>query len=143
MKEVVKQVSFAEYQGDIIAMMLDMLHLEPQPVDIPTQRYIELDEMGILKLFMWFDGDVAKGVALLFVSPSLRNQTIVDASTDVIWVKPEYRGNSHIFIEGIKDQLKQMGVNYWYISSRDSHPIDRFLTKNNFEPLERLYFCQL
>ena len=143
MKEVVKQVSFAEYQGDITAMMLDMLHLEPQPVDIPVRRYIELDEMGVLKPFMWLDGDVAKGVALLFVSPSLRNQAIVDASTDVIWVKPEYRGNSHIFIEGIKDQLKQMGVNYWYISSRDSHPIDRFLTKNNFEPLERLYFCQL
>lgn len=143
MKEVVKQVSFAEHQGDITAMMLDMLHLEPQPVDIPVKRYIELDEMGVLKPFMWFDGDVAKGVSLLFVSPSLRNQTIVDASTDVIWVKPEYRGNSHIFIEGIKDQLKQMGVNYWYVSSRDSHPIDRFLTKNNFEPLERLYFCQL
>ena len=143
MKEVVKQVSFAEYQGDITAMMLDMLHLEPQPVDIPTQRYIELDEMGVLKPFMWLDGDVAKGVALLFASPSLRNQAIVDASTDVMWVKPEYRGNSHIFIKGIKDQLKQMGVNYWYISSRDSHPIDRFLTKNNFEPLERLYFCQL
>ena len=143
MKAVVKQVSFAEYQGDITAMMLDMLHLEPQPVDIPTQRYIELDEMGVLKPFMWFDGDVAKGVALLFVSPSLRNQGIVDASTDVIWVKPEYRGNSQAFIDGIKEQLKQMGVNYWYISSRDSHPIDRFLTKNNFEPLERLYFCQL
>ena len=143
MKEVVKQVSFAEYQHDITAMMLDMLHLEPQPVDIPVRRYIELDEMGVLKPFMWFDGAIAKGVALLFVSPSLRNQGIVDASTDVIWVKPEYRGNSHIFIEGIKEQLKQMGVNYWYISSRDSHPIDRFLTKNNFEPLERLYFCQL
>lgn len=143
MKQEIRQVSFAEYQGEITAMMLDMLHLEPQPVDIPVRRYIELDEMGVLKPFMWFDGDVAKGVALLFVSPSLRNQAIVDASTDVIWVKPEYRGNSHIFIEGIKEQLKQMGVDYWYISSRDSHPTDRFLTKNNFEPLERLYFCQL
>lgn len=143
MKQDIRQVSFAEYQGDITAMMLDMLHLEPQPVDIPVRRYIELDEMGVLKPFMWFDGDVAKGVALLFVSPSLRNQAIVDASTDVIWVKPEYRGNGHIFIEGIKEQLKQMGVDYWYISSRDSHPTDRFLTKNNFEPLERLYFCQL
>lgn len=140
---MIKQVSFAEYQDDITAMMFDMLHLEPQPVDIPVRRYIELDEIGVLKPFMWFDDDVAKGVALLFVSPSLRNQAIVDASTDVIWVKPEYRGNSQVFIDGIKEQLKQMGVDYWYISSRDSHPIDRFLTKNNFEPLERLYFCQL
>lgn len=143
MKLRVKKISFKDYKDDITAMMLDMLHLEPQPVEIPVERYIELDEMGVLKPFMWFDGDDIKGVALLFVSPSLRNQSIVDASTDVIWVKPEYRGNSSQFIDGIKAVLRQMGVNYWYISSRDSHPIDRFLTKNNFRPLERLYLCEV
>lgn len=143
MKHDIKQVSFEQYQTEITAMMLDMLHLEPQPVDIPIQRYIELDEMGVLKPFLWFEGEIVKGVALLFVSPSLRNRAIVDTSTDVIWVKPEYRGNSQAFINGIKEQLKQIGVNYWYISSRDSHPIDRFLTNNNFEPLERLYFCEV
>ena len=140
---MIKQVKFADYQREIIAMMLDMLHLEPQTVDIPVARYIELDEMGILKPFAWFDGDTIKGIALLFVSPSLRNQAIIDASTDVIWVKPEYRGNSSEFIDGIRAQLKAMGVKYWYISSRDTAPIDRFLTKNNFEPLERLYFCEV
>lgn len=140
---MIRQVKFADYQHEITAMMMAMLHLEPQPVDIPIARYIELDDIGVLKPFAWFDGAVIKGVALLFVSPSLRNQSIVDASTDVIWVKPEYRGNSSEFIDGIRAQLKAMGVNYWYISSRDTAPIDGFLTKNNFEPLERLYFCEV
>ena len=140
---MIKQVRFADYQDDITSMMLDMLHLEPQPVDIPTHRYIELDEMGIVKPFIWFDGDTIKGLALLFVSPSLRNQASIDASTDVIWVKPEYRGNSNEFIDSIKSQLKAMGVNYWYISSRNSHPIDNFLIKNEFKPLEKLYFKEL
>lgn len=140
---MIKQIKFADYQREIIAMMLDMLHLEPQTVDIPVARYIELDEMGVLKPFAWFDGDTIKGIALLFVSPSLRNQAIVDASTDVMWVTPEYRGNSKDFIDGIRAQLKAMGVNYWYISSRDTAPIDGFLTKNNFKPLERLYFCEV
>lgn len=140
---MIKQVKFAGYQQEITAMMMAMLHLEPQTVDIPVLRYIELDEMGVLKPFAWFDGDTIKGIALLFVSPSLRNQSIVDASTDVIWVKPEYRGNSGEFIDGIRAQLKTMGVNYWYISSRDTAPIDGFLTKNNFKPLERLYFCEV
>ena len=140
---MIKQIKFADYQREIIVMMLDMLHLEPQTVDIPVARYIELDEMGVLKPFAWFDGETIKGIALLFVSPSLRNQSIVDASTDVIWVKPEYRGNSSEFIDGIRAQLKAMGVNYWYISSRDTAPIDGFLTKNNFKPLERLYFCEV
>lgn len=140
---MIKQVRFADYQHEITAMMMDMQHLEPQTVDIPVLRYIELDEMGFLKPFIWVDGDVIKAVALLFVSPSLRNQAITDAQTDVIWVKPEYRGNSSEFIDGIKVQLKAMGVNYWYISSRDTAPIDGFLTKNNFEPLERLYFCEV
>ena len=140
---MIKQVKFADYQDEITAMMMDMLHLEPQTVDIPVARYLELDEMGVLKPFAWFDGDTIKGIALLFVSPSLRNQAIVDASTDVIWVTPEYRGNSSEFIDGIRAQLKAMGVNYWYISSRDTAPIDGFLTKNNFKPLERLYFCEV
>lgn len=140
---MIKQVKFADYQKDITSMMLDMLHLEPQKVDIPVDRYIELDEMGVLKPFIWADGDTIKGVALLFVSPSLRNQSILDASTDVVWVKPEYRGNSIYFIKGIKLRLKRMGVDYWYVSSRDSHPIDKFLTNNNFKPLERLYFCEV
>ena len=139
----VKQVKFADYQAEITAMMMDMLHLEPQAVDIPVSRYCELDNMGVLKPFAWFDGDTIKGIALLFVSPSLRNQAIVDASTDVIWVTPEYRGNSSEFIDGIRAQLKAMGVNYWYISSRDTVPIDGFLTKNNFKPLERLYFSEV
>lgn len=140
---MIKQVKFADYQTEITAMMMDMLHLEPQTVDIPVERYIELDEMGVLKPFAWFDGETIKGIALLFVSPSLRNQSIVDASTDVIWVTPECRGNSSEFIDGIRAQLRAMGVNYWYISSRDTAPIDGFLTKNNFEPLERLYFCEV
>ena len=140
---MIKQVKFADYQHEITSMMMAMLHLEPQTVDIPMLRYIELDDMGVLKPFAWFDGDTIKGIALLFVSLSLRNQAIVDASTDVIWVKPEHRGNSGEFIDGIRAQLKAMGVNYWYISSRDTAPIDGFLTKNNFKLLERLYFCEV
>lgn len=140
---MIKQVKFADYQDEITAMMMDMLHLEPQTVDIPVARYIEIDEMGVLKPFAWFDGDTIKGIALLFVSPSLRNQSIIDASTDVIWVKPEYRGNSKYFVTGIKRRLKLMGVNYWYISSRDTAPIDGFLIKNNFKPLETVYFSEV
>lgn len=140
---MIKQIVFAQHKKAIVSMMMAMLHLEPQTVDIPVARYIELDEMGVLKPFAWFDGETIKGIALLFVSPSLRNQAIVDASTDVIWVTPEYRGNSSEFIDGIRAQLKTMGVNYWYISSRDTAPIDGFLTKNNFKPLERLYFCEV
>ena len=140
---MIKQVKFADYQDEITAMMMDMLHLEPQTVDIPVARYLELDEMGVLKPFAWFDGEIIKAVALLFISPSLRNQSIIDASTDVIWVKPEYRGNSSEFIDGIRAQLKAMGVNYWYISSRNNAPIDSFLTKNNFKPLETVYFSEV
>ena len=44
---MIKQVKFADYQDEITAMMMDMLHLEPQPVDIPVARFLELDEMGV------------------------------------------------------------------------------------------------
>ena len=82
---MIKQVKFADYQDEITAMMMDMLHLEPQTVDSPVQRYCELDDMGVLKPFIWTDDadNEVKALALLFISPSLRNQSIIDASTDV------------------------------------------------------------
>lgn len=140
---MIKQVKFADYQDEITSMILSMQHLEPQKLDVPVDRYCKLDDLGVLKPFAWFDGDTIKGIALLFVSPSLRNQSIINASTDVLWVKPEYRGNSAYFINSVKRQLKRMGVDYWYASSRESAPIDRFLEKNNFRPIERLYFCEV
>lgn len=142
---MIKQVKFADYQDEITSIMMDILHLEPQTVDIPVARYCELDELGVLKPFIWTNNadNEVKAVALLFISPSLRNQSIVDASTDVLWVKPKHRGNSAYFINGIKHRLKRMGVNYWYAASRDSAPIGGFLEKNNFKPLERLYFCEV
>jgi len=139
----VRQVKFAEYHPEITAMMLDMLHLEPQPVEIPIQYYINIDEAGVLKPMLWFDGDVIKGVALIFVSTSMRNESLLDAQTDVLWVKPEYRGNSSEFIDGIRSHLKEIGVNFWYASSRDTSPIDSFLIKNKFKPLERLFYCEV
>lgn len=139
----IKQVKFADYQSEITAMMMDMLHLEPQAVDIPIQYYINIDEAGVLKPLLWLDGDVVKGVALIFVSTSMRNETLLDAQTDVLWVKPEYRGNSSEFIEGMRSHLKEMGVHYWYAASRISHPIDGFLERNQFKPLEKLYYCEV
>lgn len=142
-KEQIKQVRFVDYQDDIVGMMMQMLYLEPQVVQIPVNRYIELDEMGVLKPFLWFDGDAVKGVALLFVSPSLRNPSVIDAATDVLWVKPEHRGRSSEFVHAIKRQLRLLGVDYWTVSSRDSHPIIHFLEKNQFNSLERVYVCRL
>lgn len=140
---MIKQVKFADYQHEITSMMMDMLHLEPQTVDIPVTRYCELDDMGVLKPVLWFDGDTVKAVALLFVSPSLRNQSIIDASTDVLWVKPEYRGASAEFTDGVKALLVELGCDYWYAASRNSNPISGYLEKNGFEPLETMYYQKL
>lgn len=124
--------------------MLDMRDIEPQPVSIPTERYQELNDMGVLWVITWRAKNKAlKGVVLLFVSPSLRNDAILDAATDVLYVAPQYRGNSKVFIAGVKQLLKQKKVNYWYVSSRDKKPIAGFLEKTGFEPLERLFYCKL
>lgn len=140
---MIKSVKFAEYSAPITAMMRDMLHLEPLKLDIPIDRYTELCEMGVLKSFLWVEADAIKGVALIFVSPSLRNGALINASTDVIWVKPEHRGNSKYFIDAIGYRLKHIGVDYWYISSRDTAPIDGFLLKNSFKPLEQMYYKEV
>lgn len=140
---MIRQVNFAAYQHEITSMMMDMLHLEPQTVDIPIQYYINIDEAGVLKPMLWTEGDTIKGVALIFVSDSMRNEALLDAQTDVLWVKPEYRGNSSQFIDGIRRHLKDIGVNHWYAASRIAAPIDGFLERNHFKPLEKLYYCEV
>ena len=137
------QVKFADYQHEITSMMMNMLHLEPVDTVIPVQYYINIDEAGVLKPMLWIDGDIIKGVALIFVSTSMRNELLIDAQTDVLWVKPEYRGNSSEFITAIREHLKDIGVNHWYAASRIVAPIDGFLERNNFKPLEKLYYCEV
>lgn len=140
---MIKLVKFADYVTEITGMMHQMEHLEPIDVDIPVRRYVELCDAGILKSFLWVDGHIVKGVALIFVSPSLRNSKHINASTDVIYVKAEHRGNSKYFADAIAYRLKRMDVKYWYVSSRDNAPIDAFLTKNNFKKLEQLFIKEL
>lgn len=140
----VKVVDFSVYQDEIVAMMLQMLHLEPVPVDIDVSRYVELQKLGFLLPVLWFgDDDFVKGVALLFVSQSLRNSAVLHASTDVLFVKPCCRGGSSVFLDGIKSVLKDIGVDYFMVSSRDVVPIDRFLLGCGFSPLERVFFCEV
>lgn len=139
---MIKLVDFVEYQDEIMAMMMEMAHLEPYDLNIQADDYIKLQEMGVLLPFLWI-GDDIKGVALLFKSPSLRNPDIIDVSTDVIWVKPQYRFGSHVFINGIKKQLKKMDVDYWVVSSRVNAPIDGFLMALDFKPLERVFYQKL
>lgn len=140
---MIKRVKFADHVDTITAMMTDMLHLEPVKVNIPVPRYIELCEADILHSYLWYEGSTVKGVALIMVSPSLRNGAIINAGTDVIWVKPEHRGNSKFFIKAIAYRLKHAGVNYWYVSSRHNAPIDSFWRANDFTPLEQLFYKEL
>lgn len=138
-----KQVKFKEHQDEIVAMMNDMLHLEPQIVNIPTDYYCKLESIGILKTFLLQDGAIIKGVILVCITPSLRNIAINVAQTDVLWVKPQYRGKSSEFISKVRQELANMGVNYWYVSSRLVAPIDRFLIKNQFEALETVFYQKI
>ena len=140
---MIKQVRFADYVEPITQMMLANTGLEPVLLDIPVERYVQLDEMGVLKPILWFDGETIKGMALMMVSPSLRNPIVIDAQADVLYVKPAHRGQSSKFMNGIKALLKPMGVSMIIASSRDAEPIDRFLIKNNFKPLERLFYCEV
>ena len=140
---MIKQVRFADYVEQITQMMLANTGIEPVEIDIPINRYVQLDQMGVLTPILWFDGETIKGMALMMVSPSLRNPKTIDAQADVIYVKPEHRGKSSVFMDGIKEVLRGLGVSLIYISSREAEPIDGFLIKNNFNPLERVFYCEV
>lgn len=136
-----RQVDFGEYQDEILPLMQEMAELEVQPLDINVAAYLSAGE--ILKTFVWLADETVVGVALIIASASLRNRHIIDAGTDVLYIKPAYRGRGADFISAIKDKLTKQGVSYWYVSSRHIKPIGKFLERQGFCELETVYYQQL
>lgn len=117
MKDLIefKQESYADCIDDL--MPLVELHYDElsRDKDIPLsprhERYIELDNNNLLRLYTIRQDKKLIGYAAFFVGHNLHYETSYQAVQDVLFIEPKFRGGiGRQFIPWCDEQLKKIGV---------------------------------
>jgi GNAT superfamily N-acetyltransferase len=83
------------------------------------------------------------GYAGFFVNQSLHVKSIIVASCDLIYMKPEYRGWGHNLIEFANYYLKSSGATLVYHTVTDKFDYSKTLTRQGFKQNERIFAKKL
>ena len=119
-----------------IAVNKDKVLLNPD-----IQKYIDLNEMGILDVYTARDGGKLIGYFVTMKSPHLHYQDHVFAMNDIIYVDPAYRKSTVAYrlVKFAEADLKAQGVSVLMINMKVHAPFDRFLEGLGFSNTERVY----
>ena len=119
-----------------VALNKDKIKLNPD-----YDRYYELEELGILKIFTVRDSGSLVGYFACFVMPHLHYKDHYFATNDVIYISPEHRrGFTALklikFAEGC---LKEDGVSVLVVNTKSHKPFHKLMEFLKFSPSETLY----
>lgn len=105
------------------------------------EQYALLDSAGILHIFTARDNGNLVGYLVMMLSKSIHHKDHLFATTDVIYVKPEYR-KTHTGADLIKfseSHCKENGASLMTLNMKVEFPFDRLMTTMGFNLLERVY----
>jgi len=131
---------------DIIPL-LDKHWAETEPnqdtikLDPDWKEYALLDSLGILRIFTARNNGELIGYCVVMVSKSIHHKDHIFASTDVIYVKPEYRktATGSDLIKFAESHCKENGVSLMTLNMKTEFPFDNLMTRMGFNLLERVY----
>lgn len=110
-------------------------------LDPDWREYSRLDQEGILHIFAARDNGKLIGYCVVMISKSIHHKHHIFASTDVIYVKPEYRKSatgSELIIFAEK-HCKENGVSLMTLNMKTEYPFDNLMVKLGFNLIERVY----
>jgi hypothetical protein len=100
-------------------------------------RYKQIEELGLLRLFTMRDAGKLVGYCVMFISHHMHYPTTLWAHQDVLFVVPEWRGFAAIrFIRTIDRALKESGVKYVIRQVTTKKNFSRTLVRMGYEELE-------
>lgn len=105
------------------------------------EQYALLDSAGILHIFTARDNENLVGYLVMMLSKSIHHKDHLFATTDVIYVKPDYR-KTHTGADLIKfaeSHCKENGASLMTLNMKVEFPFDRLMTTMGFNLLERVY----
>ena len=136
-----------EPMSDIIEDMKPMLYAhweeiatnkEVKPLDPDYDKYLALEEQGILRVMTVRCSGVLCGYFVSFVMPHLHYMQTKMAMNDIMYVAPEHRGGTVAYrlIKNSIFDLKNINVDIMTIHMKVEYPFRNLLTKLGFSLTE-------
>lgn len=117
------------------------MYKDSMPLDPDWEQYAHLAHLGMLQMFVARDDEEAVGYALFMVTNHLHHKDVKVASSDIIYLDPEYRHSSVAFdlLEYSKNSLQEDGVSVLLLNMKSKVPFDSLASKLGYHLEEHMY----
>ena len=143
---ILKHESLLSAKPDLIPLLQEhWMETEPNqetiPLDVDWKEYARLDQSGILHIFTARKDSELLGYCVVLLSNSIHHKGHLFASTDVFYVKKEYRKSSigADLCRFAQDQCAEKGASLMTLNMKVDFPFDSLMEKQGFNLLERVY----
>ena len=125
-----------EKHWELVALNQGVIKLNPD-----WEKYAQMDQSGLLRIFTARKNHELVGYCVLVVSQSLHYKDHIFANNDVVFVLPEYREGmtGYKLIKYAEDYCRENNVSLLNINTKVHLPFDSLMLGMNFELIERIY----
>lgn len=118
----------------------EIAHFKTIPLDPDYDQYLQLEELGVIRLFTArTDDGLLVGYAVFFVRANLHYKSSLQAAQDIIFIDPAHRGTGAKFILWCDEQLKAEGVQAVYHHVKKAHNFGPMLERFGYELVDLIY----
>lgn len=124
----------------------EIAHYQDIPLNPAYLRYLDAENLGILRIFTVRYAEQLVGYAIYFVQPSLHYRDSVQASQDILFLDPEYRQGrlGYKLIRYADQQLAAEGVQVVLQHVKAEHPALRVLVERmGYRLVDHIYAKRL
>lgn len=129
-------IPLIEKHWEEIAINKDKISLSPD-----FERYIDMNELGILRIFTVRDEGALVGYFLVVCTPHMHYKEHVFAMNDILYVAEHLRGTTVAYrlLRHVENVLAEEGISVLMINMKCHAPFDRLLEGLGYTNTERVY----
>lgn len=118
----------------------EIAHYQDITINIDEDLYLEAEKSGNLKVFTARNDELKLvGYAIFFIRRNAHYKDSIQATQDVLYVDPEYRGKGGAFIFWCEEKLRSFGVQVVYHHVKVKHDWGKLLEQNGYDLIEKVY----
>lgn len=123
----------------------EVSHYQDIELDIDVEKYLSLEQQGMLRVFIARKNFAAIGYALFFVKNNIRYQKSVQAVQDVLFIDPDHRGVGRKLIEYCDEYLRSEGIQvvYHHVKAKPELNFGPLLERMGYELVDLIYAKRL
>lgn len=135
---------WAEMTPLLEAHYREVAHYQDIPLEPDYAAYQTLEDIGIFRIYTTrLENGNLVGYAAYLIAPHLHYRSVLNATMDVVYIAPEYRGMGRQFIEWCDQQLKVDGVETVTQHVKVAHDFSPMLERMGYEWVEKILIRRL